>query len=204
MIRSWLYDYRINICCITWVKGNCWRLNATKIWQIGHSFCLSHAHYTIYIINACMYSVLIFHWDKHTDWSADMQRLLKAHQRNGLPLTFRSIKWCVCVSVSIWAQRGKQAMRTSRQTRERASEPKIKGAAHPNVTLYVNQTSIAGISNYWWEEKRQNDVVCLWPVQQPRQASWGLSSPCNKQFTQLKTWCHTHTHKSVARTWHTG
>lgn len=111
---------------------------------------------------------------------------------------------CVCVSVSIWAQRGKQAMRTSRQTRERASEPKIKGAAHPNVTLYVNQTSIAGISNYWWEEKRQNDVVCLWPVQQPRQASWGFSSPCNKQFTQLKTWCHTHTHKSVARTWHTG
>lgn len=111
---------------------------------------------------------------------------------------------CVCVSVSIWAQRGKQAMRTSRQTRERASEPKIKGAAHPNVTLYVNQTSIAGISNYWWEEKRQNDVVCLWPVQQPRQASWGLLSPCNKQFTQLKTWCHTHTHKSVARTWHTG
>lgn len=90
------------------------------------------------------------HWSQCCCWIC-LGHLLKAHQRIGLPLTSRSNK-LLCVQYVYVCQknRGKQAMQTDKR---KNMSRKIKGAAHPNMTQYVNQTSIASICNYRRGEK---------------------------------------------------
>lgn len=109
----------------------------------------------------------------------------------------------MCVCVYVWAfeslcmctrqkKREKQAAETDKR---KNTSQKIKGTAHPNMTQYVNHTSIVSICNYRWGEKGLlGMLLCVCgPCNTPDKLHEAFSSPRIKQFTQLEHGV-THTH----------